>query len=188
MTKKIVIVNGHPEVDSLGTALAEKLKNMAEAQGHEVAFFAARDFPLIVRDPAKHGSPAAFDAPVEAMTQADMFVFTSPLWNFSFTSVLKNFLDGVVQAKKFFQFNAKGHPEGLLKTEKVLYVWTSGGPDWLYKYFMGHPMKKSIWPVLKFAGVKKYEELSLGGLVGKGDEKEKAATKKFIETVAQYQF
>lgn len=55
------------------------------------------------------------------------YVFVSPMWEFSFPSVLKKYLDIVCAARQTFQYNELGMPMGLLKDKKAIYIQASGG-------------------------------------------------------------
>ncbi len=188
MSKKLVIVSGHPDRNSLAEANVKALETAAKKQDIDVKIFYAYDFPLLQTNPAKGDIPAEFEAPVEAMLEANYFAFVTPMWNFGVTGGLKNFIDGVVQRKKFFEFTPERKPKGLLKTEKGLVVWTSGGPDWIYGTVMKNVLFGELKSILKFCGVKKMSQLSLGNVLGKETHQEKAAINAFLAKLENYKF
>lgn len=187
MNQKLVVIDGHPEVESLGHAAAQAVQKAAEAQGLEVKFLRAYDFPFLDKDPARNQFPEAFNAAVKDIEEAQYLAFLSPMWNLSMTGGLKNFIDGVMQPKHLFEYTAKG-PRGLLKTEKALIIWTSGGPTWAYKIFFGNPVFRQIKNVFKFCGVKKFSEISLGGIHGKGAPEEQKRIDAFLAQISNYKF
>ena len=187
MVKKLVVVCGHPEKKSLGRSASEAMVKAGKAQGLDVEVFEAYAFPFITHDPAKNKYPEAFEPAVKAIESADYLCFNSPMWNFAVTGGLKNFIDGIMQPRRLFSFEG-GKPHGLLSTEKMLVIWTSGGPVWVYKYLMGNPIMRYMKHNFKFCGVKKIEAIAVGGMMGKGDEKEKIAIKKFLKQIERYKF
>jgi FMN-dependent NADH-azoreductase len=62
----------------------------------------------------------------EQFISADKYIFVSPLWNFSFPSVLKAYIDSVSVAGKAFKYTEKG-PVGLLTDKKALHIQARGG-------------------------------------------------------------
>lgn len=69
---------------------------------------------------------AAMNRNLEMFTQADEYVFVTPFWNFSFPSVVKNFIDNISIAGKTFKYTENG-PVGLLENKKALHIQASGG-------------------------------------------------------------
>ncbi|HRG63132.1 MAG TPA: NAD(P)H-dependent oxidoreductase [Burkholderiales bacterium] len=57
----------------------------------------------------------------------DKYIFVAPMWEFSFPSVLKKYLDIICAARQTFQYNEFGLPVGLLKNKKAVFVQASGG-------------------------------------------------------------
>jgi FMN-dependent NADH-azoreductase len=64
----------------------------------------------------------------------DLFLITSPMWNFTVPYILKHYIDVIMQAGILFSFTANG-PEGFAKYEKMVCI-TSRGSD----YSPGSPM------------------------------------------------
>lgn len=63
---------------------------------------------------------------LEIFKSADEYVFITPLWNFSFPSVVKNLIDNVSIAGQTFKYTENG-PIGLLENKKALHIQASGG-------------------------------------------------------------
>ncbi|MCF7917986.1 NAD(P)H-dependent oxidoreductase [Candidatus Gracilibacteria bacterium] len=179
--KKLVIITAHPEKDSLCMANADALERGAKKQNLEVARYNAFDFPMLSGSPFKSGFPSTFDVPTVDLEEADFVAVVSPMWNFGSPGALKNFLDGVVQSRKLFQFLPhpiltflrqlpgtkyivpEARPVGLMKAKKVLCVWTADGPNWYYHIF---PWKNDLFRQVKnifnYCGVKSVQQKLLG--------------------------
>lgn len=66
-------------------------------------------------------------AVIDQFIAHDKYIFVAPMWEFSFPSVLKKYLDIVCAARQTFQYSELGIPEGLLDNKKALFVQASGG-------------------------------------------------------------
>lgn len=71
------------------------------------------------------------DAPCLALAkqfaQADRVVMAAPLWEMSFPSMLRVYIEHVSVKGITFHYTPQG-PDGLCKAEKLLYLTTAGGP------------------------------------------------------------
>ncbi|MEQ8676145.1 MAG: NAD(P)H-dependent oxidoreductase [Aggregatilineales bacterium] len=72
---------------------------------------------------------------ISGFVNADVYVVTSPMWNFSIPYALKYYIDSIVQPGYLFKFNEMGRPEGLIHGKKMVCV-TSSGSD----FSQGSPM------------------------------------------------
>lgn len=189
------IINGHPDTDSLTHANAQALKEAAEAQGITAHVLNANDFPRVATSPVNGGFPEAYNDLAPKMAEAEYIAITAPLWNLGAPGILKNFIDGVAQARVWFKY---GRPNalqkmlnipnftGLLKTKKVVVVWTSGGPAWSY-LIVGNPLVKHLKTMFKFYGAKKVVSIGLGSIHG-SEEEQRAITEPFVAKLKQYKF
>ncbi|WP_028452759.1 FMN-dependent NADH-azoreductase [Chitinilyticum aquatile] len=66
------------------------------------------------------------DALIAEVQAADVLVLGVPMYNFSVTAQLKNWIDAIARARVTFQYTANG-PEGLLTGKKVYVALTRGG-------------------------------------------------------------
>ena len=71
-------------------------------------------------------SQAAIDVQLGELQAADVLVLGAPMYNFGVSSMLKAWIDHVVQAGRTFHYTATG-PEGLLKNKKAILVLATGG-------------------------------------------------------------
>lgn len=63
---------------------------------------------------------------IQRFLAADMYLLSSPMWNFSIPYRLKQYLDVIVQPRHLFRYGTSG-PEGLVKGKKMLVVASRGG-------------------------------------------------------------
>lgn len=99
---------------------------------------------------------------VDQFVAADKYVFVTPLWNLSFPSVMKAYLDAVAVAGKTFKYTEQG-PVGLLTDKKALHIQARGG---VYmegpaaEMEMGHRYMNVL---MNFFGVPSFEGLFVEG-------------------------
>jgi len=190
-----IIINGHTDKDSLAHANAQALQQAAEAQGFETKLINVIDYPRVGCNPAKGGCPIEFGQLAKEIAAAEYLAVTAPMWNLGVPGVCKNFIDGVMQSRIAFRYHRPkwyhkllGIPnmEGLLQAKKVVIVWTSGGPSWVYS-LIGNPLTKHLKEMFKFYGAKRVVAISLGNLHG-SDEEQRQKTEPFIAKLKQYKF
>ncbi len=92
------------------------------------------------------------DKHIELLKNANKIVISSPMTNFNYPAVLKNYLDHILVAKKTFKYkyDGKGISEGLLTNLKAQLILTQGAPTGWY-LFASH--EKSLRGTLNFAGI-----------------------------------
>lgn len=66
------------------------------------------------------------DALIAEVQAADTIVIAAPMYNFTITAQLKNWIDAIARAGVTFRYTATG-PEGLLLGKKVFVITTRGG-------------------------------------------------------------
>ncbi len=64
---------------------------------------------------------------IEHFLSADVYLITSPMWNFGIPYALKYYIDAIVQPGYLFQYNASGQAEGLVTGKKMVCITTRGG-------------------------------------------------------------
>ncbi|WKX02172.1 FMN-dependent NADH-azoreductase [Candidatus Mycoplasma mahonii] len=114
---------------------------------------------------------AGADHYINQLKNVDKLVLASPMTNFNYTAVLKNYLDTILMAGKTFKYkyDGKGKADGLVKNLKVQLITSQGAPKGWYPFgdhtisltgtfkFMGSEVVK---PVI-IAGVKTPEMINL---------------------------
>jgi FMN-dependent NADH-azoreductase len=86
-------------------------------------------------DPSHADSWAHIEALIAEFLEADVYLITTPMWNFSIPYVLKYYIDAIIQPRYLFAYNEHGVPVGLVHGKKMVCVTTRGGD-----YSLGTPM------------------------------------------------
>jgi FMN-dependent NADH-azoreductase len=86
-------------------------------------------------DPGHAGSWAHIEALIAEFLEADVYLVTAPMWNFSIPYVLKYYIDAIVQPRYLFAYDEHGVPVGLVHGKKMVCITTRGGD-----YSVGSPM------------------------------------------------
>lgn len=69
----------------------------------------------------------AIEANIKQFLDADIYLVTTPMWNFGIPYALKYYIDAIVQPGYLFQYNEQGFPEGLVLGRKMIVVTSRGG-------------------------------------------------------------
>jgi putative NADPH-quinone reductase len=166
--KKILIINGHPDNESFGFALAEAYKKGAVQSGGEVKIVNIRELkfnPNLEFGYRKRTElePDLLDAQ-EKIKWADHLVWIYPVWWGSVPAIMKGFLDRVLLPG--FAFEKKENSpwwDKYLKGKTARIICTMDQPPLYYSLVNGKPthvmMKKSV---LGFVGVKPVRITSIG--------------------------
>jgi len=64
---------------------------------------------------------------IERFKTADLFLISTPMWNFHIPYLLKQYIDLIVQPKYLFQYKKEGGAEGLVLNKKMVIITTRGG-------------------------------------------------------------
>jgi len=72
---------------------------------------------------------------IERFLSADMYLISTPMWNFSIPYVLKHYIDIILQPKYLFQYTPEG-VQGLVKGKQMVVITSRGGD-----YGEGSPVK-----------------------------------------------
>ncbi len=109
---------------------------------------------------------------------ANVYVIAAPMWSLSFPAPLKEYIDCIMQDQKTITFDS-GKPEGLLNDidRTVVYIQSSGGHiPWILKPVMNKGVNY-VENIIKFMGIKKFEELLVDGTGFTEQEKKEAIDK-----------
>jgi len=157
---KILIINGHPNKESLNYALYEAYKTGALQSGADVKeiIIADLDFnPNLQFGYQKRMElePDLIDA-WEKIKWADHLVWIHPVWWGGLPAIMKGFIDRLFLPGFAFQFR-ENSPwwDKLLKGKTARIITTIDQPSWYYWLFFGRPsvnqLKKST---LEYCGIK----------------------------------
>jgi FMN-dependent NADH-azoreductase len=58
---------------------------------------------------------------------ADIYVITTPMWNFSIPYALKYYIDSIIQPGYLYKYNEQGQPVGLVHGKKMICITSRGG-------------------------------------------------------------
>jgi len=168
MNKKILIIQGNPNVNSLCDSIAERYKLGAEKSNAEVKLFRLTDmkFDPILKEGYKKEVLLEEDLQTAQynIKWADHLVFVYPTWWGTVPALLKGFIDRVFLPGFAFKYR-KGSPwwDKFLTGKSARLLVTMDTPVWYYKWFYGSPghnaMKKNT---LEFCGVKPVKISSFG--------------------------
>lgn len=115
---------------------------------------------------------------------ANVYVIAAPMWSLSFPAPLKEYIDCIMQDQKTISFNDSKKPHGLLddKERTVVYIQSSGGHiPWMLSPIMNKGVHY-IESIMKFMGIKKFEDLLVDG-TGFTEEEKKEAINKAIDKI-----
>jgi len=121
--------------------------------------------------------------------EADLYVIAAPMWSLSFPSPLKEYIDCIVMEGKTIHME-NDTVEGLLtdKQRGMIYIQSSGGPiPWFLRLVMNKGLNY-VHDIMKFIGIKRFEELLVDGTGSTEEEKTRAiqeAMKKIDDVIEE---
>ncbi|GGB50778.1 NAD(P)H dehydrogenase (quinone) [Roseibium aquae] len=161
MTKKILVLDGHPATESFCGALAARYAEAARKNGHEVRIAKLSDMSF---DPdfeyGSYRNVKPLEPDLEAfwadLDWSEHFVLAHPLWWGGMPAKLKGLFDRVLLPGKAFRYvKGKAFPEGLLRGRTSEVLVTADTPGWFFRLVYGAPIKKEIRSqILNFCGLK----------------------------------
>jgi putative NADPH-quinone reductase len=188
MTKRIAIIQGHPDPTDrhLLHALADAYAEGADAGGHEVrrVEVAKLEFSLL-RTQADFETGAIPTGLVQAqgdMRWAEHWVFLFPLWHGTMPALFKGFLEHIFRPGFAMEYRKGGFPRKLLAGRSARIVVTMGMPALMYRWYFGaFGLRGFERSMLSFAGIKPIRE-NLYGLTF-ADERKRV---RWIEDVRRH--
>jgi len=160
MSKKITIILGHPNKDSLCGKIADEYKKSAEKNGHEVKQFnlGELDFDPILHKGYKEIQELEPDLvkAQEYIKWADHLVFVYPVWWGSMPAILKGLIDRIFLPGFGYKYRKKSiFWDKLLKGRSARLIMTMGGPSIYDNIFLCRAGIKIIKKgILGFCGIK----------------------------------
>lgn len=159
--KKILIIMGHPALESLNNALAESYFEGAKAAGHEVELLRLAELKF---DPILHNAfqkPQALEPDLvraqELIRWADHLVFVFPSWWGTMPALLKGFIDRVFLPGFAFKYRKDSVWWDRYFTGKSARIILTMDTPSIYNWFVyGNANVKAMKAAtLQFCGVKK---------------------------------
>lgn len=173
MTRRIVIIQGHPDPDRkrFGYRLAEAYVQAAQVAGHELRqlTLAEIEFPLLrSRQDYETGEPPeTIRHCQEAVAWADHLVIFYPLWLGAMPALLKAFLEQLLRPGFAYRNGDSGRMQKLLTGKSARIVITMGMPAFFYRWYFGaHGLKNLQRNILGFCGVTPVRTTLIGMIEG----------------------
>ena len=159
MSKRVLVVDGHPDKDRARFchALADAYVAGAREGGHETRLIVLADaeFPLL-RTAAEFDQPpetASILSACDDIAWANHIVFVFPLWIGSAPALLRAFLEQTARGAFFARTEGRGIQQRLTGRTARLIV-TMGMPAFVYSLGFGaHGLKSIAKSALGFAGI-----------------------------------
>jgi putative NADPH-quinone reductase len=188
MTKRILVILGHPASESFCGALADSYVKGAEAAGNEVRLISLGNLSF---DPVLHNGYATIQklepdlvAVQAAITWAQHIVFVYPIWWGAMPALLKGFIDRVFLPGFAFKYREGSQFwDRLLSGRSAHLLVTMDTPPWYFRWVYRMPghnqMKRTI---LEFSGIKPVAVSSFGPIKGSSQQKRE----KWLAQVSAY--
>jgi putative NADPH-quinone reductase len=169
MSKRIAIIDGHPDPDRARFvhALADAYADGAVAGGHDIRRIEVSQLNFPVLRSRKQWTdeplPPLLEEPQAAIGWADHVIIFYPLWMGDLPALLKAFLEQILRPG--FAMIEGDQPKGLLKGKSAHVVVTMGMPGFFYAtYFRAHSLKSLERNVLKMVGIKPVRHTIIGAV------------------------
>lgn len=181
MTRRVLILDGHPRAESFSGALAERYAAAARKAGAEVRL---TRLSALAFDPdlhLGHKGEQALEPDLEGfwtdLTWSNHFVLIHPLWWGGAPAKLKGLFDRVLLPGKAFRYR-KGTPvpEKLLKGRSARVILTSDTPDWYFRLGYGSAWRRQVTAqILDLCGIAPVRFTHIGPMYGiKPDKADRA--------------
>lgn len=159
MKRRIFILVGHPDSESLNTRLAEAYAEGARTKGYEIKLTKLGDLKF---DPILHKGYKEIQElePDLKQLQEDIkwcnhFVIIYPSWWSTMPALLKGMFDRIWLPGFAYHFRDHGYWwDGLLKGRDARVFVTSDSPSWLARVIFGDSTNEIKKGVLWFAGIR----------------------------------
>lgn len=169
MSKKILMLYGHPKEDSLCCALAEAYADEAEMHGHEVNWLNLFELDFD-STPNSLENPEDLEPDIrqaQALLQdSDHLVLVYPIWWGGMPARVKGFLDRVFASGVAFRYTEKGRLLPLLKGKTADILNTCDTPKIAQWYFLAGDRLQMKRAVMGFCGVKVRHHRRFGAVIG----------------------
>ncbi|MDR1284729.1 MAG: NAD(P)H-dependent oxidoreductase [Campylobacteraceae bacterium] len=159
MAKNILIINGHPDKESLNYAISNAYERGAEKSGAtiEKIDIGELNFDLNLKFGYKKSmelEPDLQDS-IEKIKRANHIVFIHPLWWGSYPAIMKGFIDRVFLPDIAFSYDKNNKREMLFRNKSARIIVTMDQPIWYYKFICRSPSIKQLKTItLAFCGIK----------------------------------
>lgn len=166
--KKILIINGHPNVESYNYALAEAYKKGALESGGEVKVINIAELqfnPNLAQGYSKRTElePDLIEAQ-EKIAWAEHLVFVFPVWWGGLPALMKGFIDRVLLPGFAFAYKKDSvWWDKLLKGKSARIICTLDQPAWYFRWINGRPVYYMFKKMtLEFCGIHPVKVTTIG--------------------------
>jgi putative NADPH-quinone reductase len=170
MTKRITIIDGHPDPDRARFvhALADSYADGAVAGGHDIrrVEVAKLDFPILRtrHEWMEEQLPDGLRGAQAAIGEADHLVLLYPLWMGDVPALFKAFLEQILRPGFALEYGNR-FPKKLLKGRSAHIVVTMGMPGLFYTlYYRAHSLKSLERNVLRLCGIAPVRHTVIGAV------------------------
>lgn len=167
--RKIVIIDGHPDLDPARFvhALAAAYAAAAREAGHEVRVIEVANAGIDVLRSGKDWDKAETSPQVKEAQQtiawAEHVVILFPLWLGAMPGLLKGFFEQVFRPGFAVGAGKRTLSGGLLKGKSARVVVTMGMPGFFYRlFFFSHSLRSLRRNILHFVGIRPVRETLVG--------------------------
>lgn len=180
MSKRVLVILGHPSTNSFCGALTECYVEAARRAGHDVRVVRLGDLNF---DPILHEGyqqiqplePDLLRAQAD-ITWAEHLALVFPIWWGGIPALMKGFLDRVFLPGFAFKYReGKAFPAQLLKGRTAHLLVTMDTPPWYYKWVYRmpglHQVRKTT---LAFCGIKPTKTLTFGPILDSSPQQREA--------------
>ncbi len=170
MNKKILLINGHPDIESFNFALMDAYKKGVLSSNNELKEIIVRelDFNLNLQYGYRKRTDLEPDLIIcqEKIQWADHIVLFYPVWWGSIPAILKGFFDRVLLPG--FAFEKRENSvwwDKKLKGKSARIICTLDQPTWYYRLVYSAPTHKAVKKMtLQFCGINPVKITSIGSL------------------------
>lgn len=168
MSRKILIINGHPNKDSFNYGITEAYKKGSEHSGAEVKQIIIADLKFNPNLQFGYQKRTELEPDLteawEKIKWAQHLVWVHPVWWGGLPAILKGFIDRLFLPGFAFQYRTNSvWWDKLLKGKTAHIITTIDQPSWYYWLVYGRPsvnqLKKAT---LEFCGIKPVQVTYLG--------------------------
>jgi putative NADPH-quinone reductase len=180
VSKRILVILGHPSSNSFCGALAERYAQSALRAGHEVRqlWLGNMSFDPVLREGYQQVQPLEADL---RRAQADILwaehlTLVYPIWWGGVPALLKGFFDRVFLPGFAFKYReGKAFPDKLLRGRSAHLLVTMDTPPWYYRWIYRMPGLHQIRKTtLAFCGIEPRRTLTFGPILGASDSQREA--------------
>lgn len=184
MSKKILLINGHPNKDSFNFGIAEAYRKGAESSGAEIREIVIADLEFNPNLQFGYQKRTELEPDLlkawEKIQWANHLVWIHPVWWGGLPAITKGFIDRLFLPGFTFQYRENStFWDKLLKGKTAHIITTLDQPGWFYRFYFRRPsvnqLKRST---LQFCGVSPVKVSYIGIIKGsKPEMREKWLTK-----------